>query len=148
MNKLKALAGQTAIYGLSSIIGRFLNYLLVPLYTYNLPADQYGIVTELYTYVGFLIILLTYGMETGFFRFANQEKDYREVYTTSLLSLLGTSSLFILIIVLFNSNIAELIGYAILLSISYGLASLSVQMLLQRFHLPNYDMKTKPVVLL
>jgi O-antigen/teichoic acid export membrane protein len=111
LNKLKALAGQTAIYGLSSIIGRFLNYLLVPLYTYNLPADQYGIVTELYTYVGFLIILLTYGMETGFFRFANQEKDYREVYTTSLLSLLGTSSLFILIIVLFNSNIAELIGY-------------------------------------
>ena len=73
MNPLKQLAGQTAIYGLSSIVGRLLNYLLVPLYTrYFIPAE-YGVVTELYAYVAFLVIILTYGLETAFFRFSQKK---------------------------------------------------------------------------
>lgn len=112
MNTIKKLAGQTAIYGLSSIVGRFLNYLLVPLYTYNLPTGQYGIVTELYAYVSFLIIILTYGMETGFFRFSETEKNFNKVYATTLISLFTTSSLFILSFLFFYQNVASAIGYS------------------------------------
>ena len=74
-NKLGSLAKQTAIYGLSSIIGRFLNYLLVPLYTYKIAAESggYGIVTNLYAYTALLLVILTFGMETTFFRFSNKE---------------------------------------------------------------------------
>ena len=78
MNPLKKLASQTAIYGLSSVVGRLLNYLLVPIYTrYFLPAE-YGVVTELYAYVAFLVVLLTYGMETAFFRFSKKEETTKE----------------------------------------------------------------------
>ena len=63
---LKKMAGQTAIYGIPTIVGRFLNYLLVPVYTYSLTADRYGVVSELYAYVSFLMIMLTYGMETAY----------------------------------------------------------------------------------
>ena len=111
MNTIKKLAGQTAVYGLSSVVGRFLNYLLVPLYTYNLPTGQYGIVTELYAYVSFLIIILTYGMETGFFRFSETETNLNKVYATTLTSLFSTSSLFILFFLFFYKNIASAIGY-------------------------------------
>ena len=77
-NRLGSLAKQTAIYGLSSIIGRFLNYLLVPVYTFKICAEAggpaaYGIVTNLYAYTALLLVLLTFGMETTFFRFANKE---------------------------------------------------------------------------
>ena len=72
MNPLKRLASQTAIYGVSSVLGRFLNYLLVPLYTYSfLPAD-YGVVVEFYAYMGFLAVLLAFGLETGYFRFREE----------------------------------------------------------------------------
>ena len=79
---MKALAKDTAVYGLSSIIGRFLNYLLVPLYTAKLSAASggYGIITEVYSYVALLLVLLTFGMETTFFRFANKESDPERVY--------------------------------------------------------------------
>ena len=91
MNPLKQLAGQTAIYGLSSIVGRLLNYLLVPLYTrYFIPAE-YGVVTELYAYVAFLVIILTYGLETAFFRFSQKKYDKNLVYSTSLISLIFSS---------------------------------------------------------
>ena len=94
MNPLKQLAGQTAIYGLSSIVGRLLNYLLVPLYTrYFIPAE-YGVVTELYAYVAFLVIILTYGLETAFFRFSQKQYDKNLVYSTSLISLVVSSILF------------------------------------------------------
>ena len=112
MGKLKKLLGQTVIYGLSSIVGRFLNYLMVPLYTYNLVAKEYGVVTELYAYVSFLIIILTYGMETGFFRFSETEKDTSKLYSTTLISLFSTSTLFILIVSLFYHQIADVIGYS------------------------------------
>ena len=76
MSEMKCLAKDTAIYGLSSIIGKFLNYLLVPLHTYALARTaDYGIVTNIYSWTALLLVVLTYGMETGFFRFVNRE-DY------------------------------------------------------------------------
>lgn len=109
MAGVKSLAKDTAIYGLSSIIGRFLNWCLVPLYTIMFASEQYGIVTYLYSFVALALIILTYGMETGFFRFANHEKytDPLEVYTTSLISLASTSSIFFIIIVIFLQPVSD-----------------------------------------
>ena len=109
MAGIKSLAKDTAIYGLSSIIGRFLNWCLVPLYTIMFPADEYGVVTYIYSIVALVLIILTYGMETGFFRFANHErwKDPIQVYTTTLISLGVTSMLFILAVFAFISPISE-----------------------------------------
>jgi len=113
LNKIKKLAGQTAIYGLSSIIGRLLNYLLVPIYVRVFTPAEYGVVAEFYAYVGLLIVILTYGLETGFFKFAKGESSETEkVYSTSLISIFTTSLLFVGLIVLFKQNIANLIGYA------------------------------------
>ncbi len=111
MGKLKQLAGQTVIYGLSSIVARLLNYLLVPLYTNVFNPGVYGISTEFYAYVSFLIIVLTYGMETGFFRFSESEKGNPKVYSTTLISLISTSVLFILLISLFAPSIASVLSY-------------------------------------
>ena len=111
---MKILAKETAIYGLSSIIGKFLNYLLVPLYTYVLARTaDYGIVTNLYAWTALLLVILTYGMETGFFRFANRE-DYepKQVYRTAFVSLLTTSTLFAVLCVVFRQPIANVLGYA------------------------------------
>ena len=111
---MKSLAKDTAIYGLSSIIGKFLNYLLVPLYTYVLArTDDYGIVTNLYAWTALLLVILTYGMETGFFRFANREDyDAKSVYKTAFFTLLTTSLLFAILCVLFQQPIAQGLGYA------------------------------------
>lgn len=111
MNPLKKLLGQTAIYGLSSIVGRLMNYLLVPLYTYTLPAAEYGTVTELYAYVAVIFAFLTYGMETTFFRFAETEGNKEKVYGTSLISLFGSSLIFIVLFFVFREKIAESMGY-------------------------------------
>ena len=80
---IKSLVKDTAIYGLSSIVGRFLNYLLVPLYTAKLAASSggYGVITEVYSYVALLLVLLTFGMETTFFRFVNKEKPTLGAFT-------------------------------------------------------------------
>jgi len=111
LNPLKKLASQTAVYGLSSVVGRLLNYLLVPLYTrYFLPAE-YGVVTELYAYVAFLVVLLTYGMETAFFRFSKKEESTK-VYSTTLISLLISSVVFVGLIFLNSSAISEWLGYS------------------------------------
>ena len=114
MSEMKSLAKDTAIYGLSSIIGKFLNYLLVPLYTYVLArTDDYGIVTNLYAWTALLLVILTYGMETGFFRFANRDDyDAKSVYKTAFLTLLSTSTLFALLVVVFQQPIAEGMGYS------------------------------------
>ena len=111
---MKVLAKETAIYGLSSIIGKFLNYLLVPLYTYVLARTaDYGIVTNLYAWTALLLVILTYGMETGFFRFANREDyDPKQVYRTAFVSLLTTSTLFAVLCVVFRQPIANGLGYA------------------------------------
>ena len=113
MSEMKSLAKDTAIYGLSSIIGKFLNYLLVPLYTYALARTaDYGIVTNIYAWTALLLVLLTYGMETGFFRFANREDyDAPTVYKTAFSTLLFTSALFTLLVILFHQPIANVLGY-------------------------------------
>jgi len=112
LNPLKKLVGQTAIYGLSSVIGRLLNYLLVPLYTrYFLPAE-YGVVTEIYAYVAFLVIILTYGLETAFFRFSKKDNDVKIVYSTALISLIVSSLVFVMLMFASSSLIANWMGYA------------------------------------
>ena len=113
-SNMKVLAKETAIYGLSSIIGKFLNWLLVPLYTYVLAQQaDYGIVTNLYAWTALLLVILTYGMETGFFRFANKEgENPAAVYTTALVSLFTTSLLFAVVCVVFRVPIAAALGYA------------------------------------
>ena len=114
MSEMKSLAKDTAIYGLSSIIGKFLNYLLVPLYTYALArTEDYGIVTNLYAWTALLLVLLTYGMETGFFRFANREDyDAKSVYKTAYWTLFSTSALFALLVICFQQPLAGALGYA------------------------------------
>jgi O-antigen/teichoic acid export membrane protein len=112
-NTLKKLVGQTAIYGLSSMFGRLLNYFLVPLYTNVFLPKEYGIVTEFYAYVTFLIIVLTYGMETGFFRFSQSEHGYKKTYSTALGSLFITSASFLLLVNLFAQPIANTINYTL-----------------------------------
>ncbi len=108
---IKKLAGQTAVYGLSSILGRFLNYLLVPLYTNLFLTSQYGIVTDLYAYAGFLFVLLTYGMETAYFRFSEKHKNPEKVFTTALSPLFITSSVFLSAVILFAQPIANILRY-------------------------------------
>ncbi len=108
---IKKLAGQTAVYGLSSIIGRFLNYLLVPLYTNLFLTSQYGIVTDLYAYAGFLYILLTYGMETAYFRFSEKHQNPNKVFTTAISPLLLTTFIFLAFIIIFAEPIANVLKY-------------------------------------
>ena len=112
-NSMKILAKETAIYGLSSIIGKFLNWLLVPLYTYVLAQQSdYGIVTNLYAWTALLLVILTYGMETGFFRFANKEGAHpNTVYVTAMVSLFTTSLLFAVVCCVFCRPIAAALGY-------------------------------------
>ncbi len=106
MAGIRSLVKDTAVYGLSSIIGRFLNWGLVPLYTYLFSEADYGIVSYLYAIVAVVIVVLNYGMETGFFRYASKEKDYERVYCTSLVSVATTSCLFIAIVAEFLSPIS------------------------------------------
>ncbi len=111
MDPIRRLAGQTAIYGLSSIVGRLLNYLLVPLYTRVLIPSDYGIYTEMYAYVSILWVILTYGMETTFFRFSESEHDKKRVYSTAFLSLTFTSGIFLLLVLLNAGAIAHWMDY-------------------------------------
>ncbi len=114
MANLKSLFKDTAIYGLSSIVARFVNYLLVPIQTAKFAASggEYGVITNVYAYVAILIILLTFGMETTFFRFMNKEgEDKRMVYSTTL-RMVGTVALVSTVIVLLLCKpIASLLGY-------------------------------------
>ena len=93
MSQIKKLAGQTAIYGLSSIVGRLLNYLLVPLYTRIFAPEAYGVVSEFYAYVTFLIVLYTYGMETAYFHFSNKQEHPEKIYSTSFSTLVMSSKI-------------------------------------------------------
>ena len=114
MGGLKSLAKDTAIYGVSSIVGRFLNYLLVPVYTIALPASSggYGVVTNIYAWVALILVLLTCGMETGFFRFANKgQDDPMRVYSTTLLSVSIGSLVFVALGLLFLEPIAGWLEY-------------------------------------
>lgn len=115
MKEVRKLAGQIVIYGLGTIVPRFLHYaVMTPFYTrifINEPAE-YGVITELYAWMVFLLVILTYGMETGFFRFS-QSKDHEEkVYSTALISLLGTSILFVIVVNICIEQVSELMNYA------------------------------------
>jgi O-antigen/teichoic acid export membrane protein len=114
MSKLKTIAKDTAIYGLSSIIGRFLNYLLVPLYTAQLSAASggYGVITNMYAYVALILVILTFGMETTYFRFTNKtHTDSQVVYSTTLISVGAVSALFAILVLLFITPISQMMGY-------------------------------------
>jgi len=107
----KQLAGQTLIYGLGTIIPRVFNFLLTPLYTYNLPEAQFGVITEMYSYVAFFMVLLTFGMETTFFRFSAKNSNLTIIFNTAYAFLTTTGIFFIFFIILFKQRIANLLGY-------------------------------------
>lgn len=113
MNPLKKLAGQTAIYGLSTILPRFLNYLLTPLLTYifDKPVD-FGVNTEIYAYISFINIIFTYGMETAFFNFASKAENKNTVYSTALISILASTASLSLILFIFSGKLAALTNYS------------------------------------
>ena len=100
-NPIKKLIGQTAVYGLSSIVGRFLNYLLVPIYTKVLSVETYGTVSELYAYVAFLIVFLTFGLETAYFHFLQKREDKQAVFNSSFLTVLLLNGGFAILMLLF-----------------------------------------------
>lgn len=112
-NEMKTLAKETAIYGLSSIVGKFLNWCLVPLYTYVLTSSaDYGVVANLYAWTALLLVILTYGMETGLFRFLNREgKDNSAVYPTTLICLATSSLTFVAICAGSLDGISNMLGY-------------------------------------
>ena len=113
-NSLKRLFTDTMIYGLSSIVGRFLNYLLVPLYTYKIAASSggYGVVTEIYAYTALMLVILTFGMETTFFFFANKYRERADgVFSTAALSVGAVSALFVTLLVVFIGPVSRAMGY-------------------------------------
>jgi len=110
LNPLKKLAGETAIYGVSSILGRLLNWLLVPLYTILFAQGEYGIVTNLMAYVAMTLVILTYGLETGYFRFANDETYREKIFSTTFFSVTTTSLIFLLGVYLFIDPISSFLN--------------------------------------
>ena len=124
MANLKSLMKDTAIYGLSSIVGRFLNYLLVPLYTHYMPRESgdYGVSTNIYAYTALILVILTFGMETTLFRFANEkplsdsprgvEKWPDTVFTTAFTTVGSLTALFLLLVFGFITPISTYLGYA------------------------------------
>ncbi|MGL4293901.1 MAG: lipopolysaccharide biosynthesis protein [Bacteroidales bacterium] len=113
MAGMKSLAKDTALYGLSSIIGKLLNWLLVPLYVVKVNDYEFGEITQLYAWTALLLVFLTYGMETGFFRFANKDEnsDPKLVYSTCMTSLYATTALFLAAVFLFLRPLAEGMGF-------------------------------------
>ena len=115
MPNFKTLAKDTAIYGLSSIVGRFLNYLLVPLYTHYMPKESgdYGISTNIYAYTALFLVLLTFGMETTLFRYANDEKEKPDtVFSTAIGTVAALTALFLVLVFGFMGPISQSLGYA------------------------------------
>jgi len=115
LSSVKSLLGQTAIYGLPTIVGRLLNYFLVPLYTsesvFKNPAD-YGVISELYAWVAFLIILLPLGMETAFFRFFNEKEDKDAVFRSSFITVIGFNIIFFIVLLFASQSIADAMMYS------------------------------------
>ncbi len=112
MSLLKKLAGETALYGLSSILGRFLNYLLVPIYTRTLTKVENGVLTELYAYSAFLIVILSYRLESAFFRYGTPPEDRSKAYSTALLSLVGSTLAITLVVLLAAQPLADVLDYS------------------------------------
>lgn len=115
MASLKKLLSDSVVYGLSSIVGRFLNYLLFPVYTYHISAASggYGVVTEVYAYTALLLVVLTFGMETTYFYYSNREgMDRRQVFSTSLGAVGAVSALFVALVMLFIGPVSAFMGYS------------------------------------
>lgn len=113
MKEVRKLAGQTLIYGFGTIVPRFLNYaILTFFYTRIFSKPQYGVVTELYAWMVLLLVILTYGMETGFFRFAQRKEEYEKVYSTALVSLLISSLSFVILVNVFIKPVAAILNYS------------------------------------
>ncbi len=107
MSSIKKLAGQTMWYGASSIVARFLFYLLTPYFMGTLSVEKYGDMSIMYAAIPFLNIIFTYGLETAFFRFATQEKYKKDVYSTSVISIIGTTIFLGALLILFSKTIAH-----------------------------------------
>ncbi len=115
MANLKGLAKDTAIYGLSSIVGRFLNYLLVPLYTHCMPkaSGDYGVSVNIYAYTALILVFLTFGMETTFFRFANKEGEKADtVFTTAFAIVTALTAIFLALVFGFIGPISDVLNYS------------------------------------
>ncbi|MBR1959489.1 MAG: polysaccharide biosynthesis protein [Bacteroidales bacterium] len=111
-NPLKQLAGQTVIYGLSTILARIINFLFVPIYTRLLSPESYGVVTEFMAYIAVLQVVLVLGLETGCFRFANKEGvDPKKVYSSAFVTVFCVSATFLALMIAFASPIASMLGY-------------------------------------
>ncbi|HLN20122.1 MAG TPA: oligosaccharide flippase family protein [Bacteroidales bacterium] len=112
MSAIKKLAGQTAVYGIPLVLGRILSYLLNPLYTRVFQPDLFGTYSVFYAYSSLLMVILTYGLETAFFRYSQQKEDRDKVYSTGLISIIISTSVFLVAVLLFAEPIARLIDYA------------------------------------
>ena len=115
MPNLKKLLSDSVIYGLSSIVGRFLNYLLFPVYTYHISAASggYGVVTNVYAYTALLLVILTFGMETTFFYYSNKEGiDRLKVFSTAMGAVGSVAALFVALVMLFIGPISGAMGYS------------------------------------
>ena len=111
MNPFKKLASDTVVYGMSSIVGKFLNWWLVPYFMVLFSAETFAVITNLYAYTAILLVALTYGLETGYFRFASKSNNPERVYATALISLLATSSLFLFLVLSSKNSIATWLNY-------------------------------------
>jgi O-antigen/teichoic acid export membrane protein len=111
MSSVRQLYSQSVIYGLSTVVPRLLNYLLVPLHTTVLTnPEQYGVITEMYAYISFILIFLTFGLETGFFRFSSKFKNDESIYSSIFYFLIFTSSIFLFLFSFFSNNISNSLG--------------------------------------
>ncbi|MFY0607260.1 MAG: oligosaccharide flippase family protein [Cyclobacteriaceae bacterium] len=111
MGQLRQLASQTVVYGASSVLGRLLNYFLVPLYTTVFASGEYGVVTELYAFIAFLNVLYTYGLETAYFRFATKSENAQQYFNIAQTSIIISSIALSSILIFFSENIASLLQY-------------------------------------
>src|SRR4030042_5066843 len=112
MGVYRKLGGQTLLYGLGNIVPRMLNYAILTFYyTRRFSVEQYGIITELYAYVAILLVILTYGMETGLFKFSTEKRNLNEVFSAAFISVTLTSMLFIFIMMAAYKRLAFLINY-------------------------------------
>ncbi|MDD2419733.1 MAG: oligosaccharide flippase family protein [Bacteroidales bacterium] len=124
-NPLRKLAGETAIYGFSTIFARFINFVFVPIYTYTLSTQSYGVAAEFLAYIAILQVLFTMGLETGCFRYANKTGNPQTVFSNALLTTAVASGLFFLFTILYNQSIAQMLGYE-----EYGLVIIYVSAIL------------------
>lgn len=134
-NPLKQLAGETAIYGFSTILARIINFLFVPMYTRTLTTESYGVVTEFMAYIAVLQVMLVLGLETGCFRFANKEgEDPRRIYSNALAAVTGLSLAFLAAMLVFAKPISSALGYdgyqAVIIYVGGILASDSITAIL------------------